>query len=71
MDITIRIPAKIIRTVAREVKELTGRDPTQQQLEQFFRKDIRFMYSAAFEDGLLDGILVDSYPVWAYNIHIL
>ena len=56
MDITIKIPAKMIRTVAREVKELTGRTPTRQQLERFFRKDIRFMYSAAFEDGLLEGI---------------
>ena len=56
MDVTVKIPKRMIRAVAREVKELTGRTPTDRQLAEFFRKDIRWMYSAAFEDGLLDGV---------------
>ena len=56
MEVTVKIPKKMIQAVAREVKELTGRKPTEHELEKFFRKDIRFMYSAAFEDGLLDGV---------------
>jgi|LauGreDrversion4_2_1035121.scaffolds.fasta_scaffold86928_4 hypothetical protein len=56
MEITVKIPKKMIREVRLQVWEITGRMPTDQQLEKFFRKDIKFMYSAAFEDGLLDGI---------------
>jgi hypothetical protein len=56
MEITVKIPAKMVRQVQQEVQELTGRKPTAQQLERFFRKDILWMYSEAFEDGLLDSI---------------
>jgi len=56
MEVTVRITKQMIRQVQQEVKEQFGRVPTQRQLEQFFRKDIRFMYSAAFEDGLADSV---------------
>ena len=56
MEVTVKIPAKMVRQVQQEVKELTGREPTAQQLERFFRKDILWMYSEAFEDGLTDSI---------------
>ena len=56
MEITVKIPKKMIKEVRLQVWEITGRMPTDRQLEKFFRKDIRWMYSAAFEDGLLDGV---------------
>jgi len=56
MEITVKIPAKMVRQVQQEVQELTGRKPTERELERFFRKDILWMYSEAFEDGLLDSI---------------
>jgi len=56
MEITVKIPKRMIKQVQQEVQELTGRKPTERELEQFFRKDILWMYSEAFEDGLLDSI---------------
>jgi len=56
MEITVKIPKRMIKQVQQEVQELTGRKPTERELERFFRKDILWMYSEAFEDGLLDSI---------------
>ena len=56
MEVTVKITRKMIREVRAEVHDFTGRTPTDHELEKFFRKDVRFVYTAAFEDGLADGI---------------
>ena len=56
MEVTVKITKQMIQEVREQVRELTGRTPTDRQLEAFFRKDVNFMYKAAFEDGLVDGI---------------
>ena len=57
MEITIKIKQSIINKVRKEAKELTGKEPTDKQIEKFFREDIQFMYSGEqFEDGLLDAV---------------
>lgn len=56
MEVTVKITKQMIKQVQQEVKELTGREPTQRQLEQFFRKDVNFVYKVGFEDGLGDSV---------------
>lgn len=56
MEVTVKITKQMIRTVAREVLEQTGREPTPRQLEQFFRKDVNWVYKVGFEDGLCDSV---------------
>ena len=56
MEIAVKITKQMVLQVQEEVLEFTGRKPTQKQIEKFFRNDIKFMYFAQFEDGLLDGI---------------
>jgi DNA-directed RNA polymerase specialized sigma subunit len=56
MEITIKIKQSMINKVRKEVKEFTGKEPTDKQIEKFFREDIQFMYGEQFEDGLLDAV---------------
>ena len=58
MEITIKIKQSMIKKVRKEVKELTGKEPTDKQIEKFFREDIQHLYSEEFEDGVLDGVVL-------------
>jgi hypothetical protein len=46
----------VMIALEQEVREFTGREPTQKQIEKFFRGDIKFMYFSQFEDGLADSV---------------
>lgn len=56
MEVTVKITRKMIQEVRAQVRELTGRTPTDRQLEKFFRKDVNWVYKAGFEDGLGDSV---------------
>ncbi|NBS69187.1 hypothetical protein EBT31_09790 [bacterium] len=59
MEVTIKVPAKIIKRIKELTLEATGREITDKQVMKFLKEDIMYMYVAEFdhhEDTLIDAI---------------
>jgi hypothetical protein len=56
MKITITIPKEAVEAVKSMAKEVSGKTPSKEQLEKFFKQDIEGLYSDTFEDGIADAV---------------
>jgi hypothetical protein len=56
MKITITIPKEAVETVKSMVKEGSGKNPSKEQLAEFFTQDIEGLYGDTFEEGIEDAV---------------
>ncbi len=56
MQITITIPKEAVNAVKRMAKKVSGKKPSAEELEQFFRMDVEGVYRDMFEEGVEDAV---------------
>jgi len=56
MQITIRVPSDAIEQVKQLAKEMTGKTPTDTELENFFMQDVEGLYENTFSENIEDAV---------------
>jgi hypothetical protein len=56
MKITVNVSKEAINLVKAIAKEVSGKNPSKEQLEKFFSEDIAGLYSDVFEDNIEDAV---------------
>lgn len=57
MEVTIKVPAKIVKRIKKLALEVTEREITDKQIVKFLKQDITYLFVNDFdEDTLIDAI---------------